>query len=345
MSNFIPNKEFLHSILLFYFHANKSATDSFDCLQRVYGKNSLPEQKCKKLFGCFKRRNYVFKYDEKSSEEEEKEEEVNDGTEEPGTSKEINDCEEINILSQFLNKVIENSKNGSVSKSRTRTYIVHTLLKYFHVKRNDEKSAESKKYLKNLYGSFDLAMKACKDLMNQVKRNINFECIELPQYTMKLKLLTDPLYVFSDDDDDDEKKVSPPIYYSESFKNKMYKKKCDCRINKTRKILVPSPKRNFLRKLLLHSFNMNETTFECFDNLFKVYGDQVPSEKTCKIWFKRFKNNNFVLNEEKRSGRKKKFEDINLDLLLNEKMKKSQKEIADLLGVTKQAVSYRIKKK
>lgn len=90
---------------------------------------------------------------------------------------------------------------------------------------------------------------------------------------------------------------------------------------------------------------MGETACECFTSLFNVYGDQVPAEKTIKKWFNRFGNGIYELNDEKRTGRAKKFEDVELDMVLNDKSIKSQREIADMLGVTRQTISHRLKNK
>ena len=73
--------------------------------------------------------------------------------------------------------------------------------------------------------------------------------------------------------------------------------------------------------------------------LVKVYGDTVPTNKSCREWF-RFKDGDFNVEDKPRSGQPKKFEDKELEALLEEDQ--TQEELAESLGVT-QAVSVRLK--
>jgi len=40
--------------------------------------------------------------------------------------------------------------------------------------------------------------------------------------------------------------------------------------------------------MLLHYFDVKKTATEMHHLLSKVYGDETPSERTCRVWFKRF---------------------------------------------------------
>lgn len=72
----------------------------------------------------------------------------------------------------------------------------------------------------------------------------------------------------------------------------------------------------------------------------RIYGvDQVLDQK----WFKRFKNGNFDLEDAKHIEPSKKFEDENLKEILNENSPRTQKELANILGVTQQAISHHLK--
>lgn len=323
MAKFIPNKEFLHSILLYYFHKEIIATTSFHNLQRIYGENVITKQKCKKWFECFKRGNYVFECDGESSSTEEQEQEQEEKEEKE--TLELQDSEELKLIAQFIKHINE---MGSQRCSKKITQIYRILLSYYNVISNNVNTSKSEEYLLKLYHTPNVALKTCKNLLEQLKKSFAFEHVVLPQIPRQL-----------------EEEVTPPIYNSHYFKNKMLEKmkKCDCRIVKIRKVQVPAPKKSFLRKLLLHFFIMRETAYDCHSKLFDVYGDQVPAEKTCKEWFKRFRSGNFDLNDENRSGRAKKFEDAELEAILKDKTKKSQKEIADMLGVTQQTISHRLK--
>ncbi|EFN76488.1 Putative uncharacterized protein FLJ37770, partial [Harpegnathos saltator] len=49
-------------------------------------------------------------------------------------------------------------------------------------------------------------------------------------------------------------------------------------------------------------FNWKKTAAEAHRMLVEVYGD-VPSDKICRKWFRRFKSGVFDVEDEKRSGR------------------------------------------
>ncbi|KAG5322591.1 MOS1T transposase, partial [Pseudoatta argentina] len=53
--------------------------------------------------------------------------------------------------------------------------------------------------------------------------------------------------------------------------------------------------------------------------LVQTYGDNALSDTTCRDWFRRFKNNDFELEDKERSGAPKKFQDKELEQLLDEK--------------------------
>ena len=43
--------------------------------------------------------------------------------------------------------------------------------------------------------------------------------------------------------------------------------------------------------------------------LVEVYGDTVPTDKSCREWFRRFKDGDFSVEDKPRSGQPKKFEE------------------------------------
>lgn len=75
----------------------------------------------------------------------------------------------------------------------------------------------------------------------------------------------------------------------------------------------------------------------------KTYGEASISERTCREWFQRFKSGDFGVEDKERPGQVKKFEDAQLETLLNEDSSQTQQELADSLGVTQQAISHRLK--
>jgi len=52
--------------------------------------------------------------------------------------------------------------------------------------------------------------------------------------------------------------------------------------------------------------------------LVEVYGDTAPTDRSCRKWFRHFKNGDFSVEDKPRSGQSKKFEDKELEALLEE---------------------------
>ena len=99
----------------------------------------------------------------------------------------------------------------------------------------------------------------------------------------------------------------------------------------------------FLRGVLLHYFNMKKTDAKSHRILVEVYGEHALAERTCQKWFARFKSSDFGLKDEKRPGQPKKFEDEELEALLDEDCCQTQEDLAESLGVTQAAISKRLK--
>ena len=103
------------------------------------------------------------------------------------------------------------------------------------------------------------------------------------------------------------------------------------------------PGKVFLRGVLRHYFNMKKTAAESHCILVEVYGEHALAERTCQKWFARFISGNFGLEDEERPGQPKKFENGELEALLDEDYCQTQEEIAKSLGVTHAAISKRLK--
>ena len=58
------------------------------------------------------------------------------------------------------------------------------------------------------------------------------------------------------------------------------------------------------------------------------------SYDVCKYWYKRFKSGDFDLSDRERPGQSLKFEDTELQALLDNNSAQTQKELAGQLGVT-----------
>ena len=64
---------------------------------------------------------------------------------------------------------------------------------------------------------------------------------------------------------------------------------------------------------------------------------------TFRDWFRPFKNNDFVLEDKERSGAPKKFEDKELEELLDEDPSQTLAELGKILQVDESTVSKRLK--
>ena len=98
-----------------------------------------------------------------------------------------------------------------------------------------------------------------------------------------------------------------------------------------------------LREVLIFCFNWKKSAAEAHRMLVEVYGDTAPTDKSCREWFRRFKNGDFSVKDKSRSGQPKKFEDKELEALLEEDQSQTQKKFAESLGVTQQVVSVRLR--
>ena len=78
--------------------------------------------------------------------------------------------------------------------------------------------------------------------------------------------------------------------------------------------------------------------------LVEVYGEHALDKLQCFEWFKKFKSGDFNEKEDKKRGKPpKKFEDSELQALLDEDDAQTQQQLADQLNVTRKAVSIRLK--
>ncbi|KAG5319042.1 MOS1T transposase, partial [Pseudoatta argentina] len=83
----------------------------------------------------------------------------------------------------------------------------------------------------------------------------------------------------------------------------------------------------YLRGILLHYFIRKKSAAEAHRILVQTYGDNALSDTTCRDWFRRFKNNDFQLEDKERSGAPKKFQDKELEQLLDEKYYKLMSQL------------------
>ncbi|KAG5322500.1 MOS1T transposase, partial [Pseudoatta argentina] len=77
------------------------------------------------------------------------------------------------------------------------------------------------------------------------------------------------------------------------------------------------PNKVYLRGILLHYFIQKKSAAEAHRILVQTYSDNALSDTTCRNWFRRFKNNDFQLEDKERSGAPKKFQDKELEQLFD----------------------------
>ncbi len=90
-----------------------------------------------------------------------------------------------------------------------------------------------------------------------------------------------------------------------------------------------APTKQHLREALLFCFNLKKSAAESYRLLVEAYGEQALSETTCRDWFRRFKNNDYDLKDKQRPGQPKKFEDEELEALLDEDSCQTLEELAE----------------
>ncbi|EFN75840.1 hypothetical protein EAI_17023, partial [Harpegnathos saltator] len=85
--------------------------------------------------------------------------------------------------------------------------------------------------------------------------------------------------------------------------------------------------KEYLRGILLHYFFQKKFAAGAHRIFVETYGDHALSETTCRDWFRRFKNNDFDVEDKECSGAPKKFEDEELEALLDEDPCQTQNEL------------------
>jgi len=104
-----------------------------------------------------------------------------------------------------------------------------------------------------------------------------------------------------------------------------------------------------LREVLIFCFNWKKSAAEAHRMLVEVYGDTAPTDKSCKEWFRRFKDGNFSVEDKPRSEQPKKIRRQRIrgitrkrsEALLREDQ--TQEELTESLGITQQAVFVRLR--
>jgi len=102
------------------------------------------------------------------------------------------------------------------------------------------------------------------------------------------------------------------------------------------------PKKHHFREVLIFCFHLKKSAAEAHRMLVEAYGESAPTDKSCREWFRRFKSDDFSVDDKPRPGQPKKFEDEELQALIDEDSCQSQHELAQLLNVDRSTISVRL---
>ena len=102
------------------------------------------------------------------------------------------------------------------------------------------------------------------------------------------------------------------------------------------------PNSHHLREFVLHYFISKKTAAESHRILVKIYRQHALSETTCRHWFRRFKSGDFDLSNKDHGKPPKKFEDAELQALLDEESTQTLKQLAKALEVDRGTISRRL---
>ncbi|UYV72490.1 hypothetical protein LAZ67_9003364 [Cordylochernes scorpioides] len=97
---------------------------------------------------------------------------------------------------------------------------------------------------------------------------------------------------------------------------------------------ISEPKSAHLREVLLFAFNWKKSASEAYRMLEEVYNDHTLSKSQCYRWFKKFQSGDFELDNEPHGKPPQKFEDAELQALLDEDSTQIQEQLAKQLQVS-----------
>ncbi|EGI62716.1 Mariner Mos1 transposase [Acromyrmex echinatior] len=96
-----------------------------------------------------------------------------------------------------------------------------------------------------------------------------------------------------------------------------------------------------IRFSIYFAFHLKKNAAEATAMICAAYGENAVSHATCKRRYQEFRQGDFSLKDESRAGRPEKIETDELQALLDINSAQTEKELAEQLGVTQQAISVR----
>ncbi|UYV66559.1 hypothetical protein LAZ67_4002081 [Cordylochernes scorpioides] len=110
-------------------------------------------------------------------------------------------------------------------------------------------------------------------------------------------------------------------------------------------MVISEPKSAHLREVLLFAFNWKKSATKAHRMLEEVHGDHALSKSQCYRWFKKFQSGDFELDNEPRGKPHQKFEDAELQALLDDDSTQTQEKLAKQLQVSQGSVSLQCDQK
>ncbi|GFX49885.1 mariner Mos1 transposase [Trichonephila clavipes] len=103
------------------------------------------------------------------------------------------------------------------------------------------------------------------------------------------------------------------------------------------------PSYHDLRTELIFCYHLKKNAAESHQMLVEAYGGNALSRAQCYRWFEKFQNGDFDVRNEERRRPAKKFEDAELQVLLDEDDGQTQEHLAEQLNVDQSTFSCRLK--
>ena len=89
------------------------------------------------------------------------------------------------------------------------------------------------------------------------------------------------------------------------------------------------PNKRYLRRFLINFFNLKKSAAKGHGLLVETYDEAALSERSWSERFQKFKNEEFDIEDKKRSERPKVYEDAELEALLDQDLCQTQEEQCD----------------
>ena len=97
---------------------------------------------------------------------------------------------------------------------------------------------------------------------------------------------------------------------------------------------IPPPSKQFLHAYMLYDYKSNLTAAESCWRINAAFGECTIAERTCQKWFAKFKEGDFDLDDEPRSGRPSEVDDDRLRQLIEADPSQTCVALAQQLGVS-----------